>query len=163
MSDVRVYVPTTLSGLAQIVGDGGVGPGPIYVHAVTDALREGYPDGTEEDWEYVAMTAAARGALALLTEGEPPRRVVVVMDIDTVAPVGGGDPTAVAIEEVVSADRIVAVHVDSPDAEDDVGEARDAWEDAANGDEAALSTVDRGLEHELGWFAPQEIGDLLEL
>ena len=162
MSDIRVYIPTTLSGLAQIVGDGGVGPGPIYVHAVTDAMREEYADGTEEDWEYVAMTAAARGALALLTEDEPPRRVVVVMDIDTVVPLGGGDPTAVAIQEVVSADRIVAVHVDSPDAEDDVREARDAWEAAARGDETAQSTVDRGLEHELGWFAAQEVGDLLD-
>ena len=33
---------------------------------------------------------------------------------------------------------------------------------APAGDEAALATVERCLDHELGWFATQEIGDLVE-
>ena len=45
---VRVYVPSSLSLLRDVVVSGGVGPVPILAHAVTDALREAYAEGGEE-------------------------------------------------------------------------------------------------------------------
>lgn len=96
----RVYVPTTLTGLAGFV-QARVIPGP------TERLAA--PDDSEES-EYAAlMTAAA--ASATLLEG-PARRVVVVAEVD--------DPDA-----DIPLERVVAVHVDT---EDDADEDDDlAW------------------------------------
>ena len=73
---VRVYVPTTLTALAGFVGDGGIGPAPVRARAVTAWLREAWPEGDEEEWEYAALMAAADDSAALLTDEDPPRRVV---------------------------------------------------------------------------------------
>lgn len=162
MSGARVYVPTSLSGLAQLLVAGGVGPAPLLGHAVTRRLREEYPEGDEEQWEYVAMTAAAQDALGLLTDDDRPRRVVLALDAGSVADVTGEDPTLVELSEVVPLRRLAAVHVDSPDAEDAVAAARQRWAAAEDGDEDATAVVERCLDHELGWYAAQEIGDLLD-
>lgn len=165
MSDTRVYVPSTLSRLRDVVTDGGIGPSPVLAHAVTETLRDGYPDGTEEDWEYAAMSAAAQDSLGLLAEDDPPRRVVIAVDVGSVVPVDPvdpGRPTLVELLEAAPARSIVSVHVDSADAEDHVAAARAGWVAAENGEEAAVDVVERCLDHELAWFAAQEIGDLLE-
>ena len=47
---VRVYVPTTMTGLRQLVQADGVGPAPFLAHAVTDAVRNELADAGEEDW-----------------------------------------------------------------------------------------------------------------
>lgn len=159
---VRVYVPSTLALLADIVTSGGVGPVPVLAHAVTDELRSAYPDGGDEEWEYAAMSAAAQDSLALLTDEDLPRRVVVALDAPSVTPVEEGDVSLVEIDEVVPAREMAAVHVDSADAEADVSAARGAWADAQDGDTEAVRVVERCLDHELGWFAAQEVGDLLE-
>jgi hypothetical protein len=158
---VRVYVPSSWSGLREMLVAGGVGPVPVAAHAVTDALRAAYPDGGEEEWEYAAMTAAAQEAIGLVTEDDPPRRVVVAMDADSTLPVDGAEPSAVQVDEVVPLRKVAAVHVDSEDAETAVASAVAAWEKAQDGDEEAIASVDRCLEHELGWFAPQELDELL--
>jgi len=159
---VRVYVPSSLSLLRDVVVSGGVGPVPILAHAVTDALREAYAEGGEEEWEYAAMSAAAQDSLALLTEDEPQRRVVIVLDADTVFPVEVSDVTLVEIPEVLPARLVAAVHVDAPDAEEAVAAARGAWAAADAGDADAARVVERCLDHELGWFAAQEVNDLIE-
>jgi hypothetical protein len=161
MSSVRVYVPSTLANLAEVIASGGVGPVPLLAHAVTDALREEYVDGDEEEWEYAAMSAAAQHSIGLLGEDDAPRRVVIALDAPGVLPLAGEDGSSVEVHEVVRASQIAAVHVDSEDAEADVLAARAAWADAKAGDLAAIATVERCLEHELGWYATQEVGDLL--
>lgn len=162
MSETRVYVPSTLSRLRDVVTAGGIGPSPVLAHAVTETLRAGYPDGTEEDWEYAAMSAAAQDSLGLLADDDPPRRVVIAVDVGSVVPVDPGRPTLVELLVVAPARDIASVHVDSADAEDLVAVARAAWLGAENGDEAAVVVVERCLDRELAWFAAQEIGDLLE-
>jgi hypothetical protein len=158
---VRVYVPSSPALLSQVVMSGGVGPVPVAGHAVTDELRAGYPEGGEEEWEYAAMTAAAVDSIGLLTEEDPPRRVVIALDA-TVLPVeGGAEPTLVEVSEAVPFRDVAAVHMDSAEAERDVAAARDCWAQAERGDEQATATVERCLEHELGWYAAQEIGDLV--
>jgi len=156
---VRVYVPSTLGRLRGVVTSDGVGPAPFVAHAVTDELRAAYEDGGDEEWEYAAATAAAQSAVGLLHDEEPARRVVLAVDVPGVRPAELDDPTVVVVDEVVPYRRIAAVLADGPEAEPDVAAARDAL---AAGSEDAETLLDRCLDHELAWWATQEIGDLLD-
>jgi hypothetical protein len=154
----RVYVPSTLGRLRSIVTADGIGPAPFAAHAVTLALREAFAEGGDEEWEYAAATAAAQSSLALLHEGESPRRIVVAVDVESARPADLDDPTVVQVDDVVSIRHVAAVLADTEDAEDDVTAARDAiLEDSAEAEDLA----ERCLTHELAWWATQEIGDLL--
>ena len=158
----RVYVPSSTGGLQNLLLSGGVGPVPVLAHAVTADLRSALPDAGEEEWEYAALTSAAQDSIGLIADEDRPCRVVVVAEAETVLPVPEGEPSLVEIVEVVPLRNVVALHLDSDDAAEDVAAAREVWSAAQEGDEAALATVDRCLDHELGWFATQEIGDLVE-
>lgn len=158
----RVYLPSSLGQLREVVVSGGVGPVPLLGHCVTDALRRSDPDGDEEEWEYAALTAAAQDSLALL-EDDAPRRVVVVADVETVLPVSGAaEPSLVEVVDVIPLRVVAAVHVDAPEAAEAVAAAHEAWPAAQAGDEAAVGLVESCLDHELAWFATQEVGGLLE-
>lgn len=154
----RIYVPSSLGRLRGIVTADGIGPAPFVAHAVTDALREAYADGGDEEWEYAASTAAAQSSLGMLHDAEPPRRVVLAVDVPSARPAGTVDPTVVEVDDVVPFRRIAAVLVDSEDAEADIAVARDAL---LAGSEDAAALEERCLDHELGWWAAQEIGELL--
>jgi hypothetical protein len=157
---VRVYVPTTLRGLAAAVAAGGLGPAPFHAHAVTDALRAALPGAGEEDWEYAAASAASQTSVGMLDAQEPARRVVLAVDVPAPRPVDGDDdPTLVEVDEVVPMRRVAAVLADSQDAEAAVAAARDAVREGAADAPRAL---ERCLDHELGWWATQEIPVLLE-
>lgn len=110
---MRIYLPSTLPGLAGLLATGAL-----------EASVERFAAADEsEEAEYDALSAAAEDATALL-DG-PGRRVVVVAEV--------GD-----VDGPVRLDEIVAVHADS----------------------ATLDPAARDLP-ELGWFAAQEIEDLL--
>jgi hypothetical protein len=156
----RVYVPSSITGLKELLVSGGIGPVPLHAHAVTDDVRAALPDAAEEEWEYAVLNAAALDSVGLLTEDDPPRRVVVVAEAGSVTP--GSDGSLVEVDEVVPLRQVVAVHVDGDDAAEVVAAARAVWSEAEAGDEAATAAVERCLDHELGWFATQEIGDLVE-
>jgi hypothetical protein len=159
MSAVRVYVPSSLSRLRRVVDENGLGPAPFAAHAVTAALRDAYGDGGEEDWEYAAASAAAQSSVGLLTPEEPARRVVLAVDVPRVRPIDSDDPTVVQVDEAVPLRWIAAVLADAVDAQADVATARDA---VARGSADAEDLLERCLEHELGWWATQEVGVLLE-
>jgi hypothetical protein len=152
----RVYVPTTLTRLRAVVTADGIGPAPFVGHAVTPGVREGLPDVGEEEWEYAASTAAAQSSLAMLEDDEPARRVVIAVDVPSARPAGTVDPTVVEVDDVVPFRRVGAVLADAAEAEPDVAAARDAV-----GTPDAEDLAERCLDHELGWWAAQEIGDLL--
>src|ERR1700739_1269827 len=63
---MRVYLPSTILALADVLAKGEAGSPPLRAFAVTPALREAYASGDEEELEYVAMLAAARQSLRLL-------------------------------------------------------------------------------------------------
>jgi hypothetical protein len=110
---VRVYLATTLPGLAGLVAAGQVPAGGERFVAVEES----------EEAEYAALSEAADASATLL--GGPGRRVVVVAEVPD------GDaafPTTL----------VVAVHADSADVDPSAGELPD-----------------------LGWYAVQEIADLL--
>src|SRR6202453_1319799 len=80
---MRVYLASTLPGLADILAQGRAGSAPLRAFAVTPALREAYASGDDEELEYVAMLAAARQSLRLLDAdlAAPRRRVVLAVDV----------------------------------------------------------------------------------
>ena len=167
---MRVYVPLTLSGLAAAHTAGELGPAPLAAYAVTPALREWYVSDDIEELEYAALNRAASASLRLLA-GDPSaarRRVVVAVDIPDASvaadPDRGLDPAAlgeVRIASTVPLAKAAAVHADAGDAESDVAAAAGAVGAADKGDDDAQFTVDGAEDHELLWFAVQEIPDLI--
>ncbi|MFF7449301.1 MULTISPECIES: DUF6912 family protein [unclassified Streptomyces] len=169
---MRVYVPLTLSGLAEAYKTGELGPGPLLAYAVTPALREWYLSDDIEELEYAALNRAAFASLRLLAAdpGAVRRRVVVAVDVpDGTAhadPDRGLDPAAlgeVKVAGAVALAKAAAVHVDAGDAEADVTAAAQALPAADGGDDDAQFVVDGAEDHELLWYATQEIPNLVGL
>jgi hypothetical protein len=170
---MRVYLPSTLSELAVVLRDRQIRAGTAY--AVTAALREAYASGDQEELEYVALTQAARASLRLLAaepqpepEPEPeqprPRRVVLAADVDdslVAIAAHPDDPARVTVTEPVAITRLVSAHVDDTQAEDDIQTAIAALPKADEGDDDAAFAVDQAEGHELGWYATQELPDLV--
>jgi hypothetical protein len=134
---------------------------------VTPGLREWYAEGDEEELEYVAFTRAAQGALRLLREdgAAPPRRVVVSVDVAPEATRRHADQelgsSLIWVLGAVPLAAVAAVHVDSADAAADIAAAADVVEEAAAGDPDAQFTVDSAEDHELEWYDPTELGQLV--
>jgi hypothetical protein len=131
---VRVYVPATLA-LVRAYAQAGLVPAPTPAHAVTEELRAAWPDGSEEEWEYAALTEAAAAAAALV--GARGRRVVLVAEAPAVAPRSG---TEVRVTGDIAFSALAAIHADT--------------------DEVDLADPEADLP-DLGWFGVQELADLL--
>lgn len=177
MSLVRIYLPATLPGLATAGVGGAVLPAQIEVAAagsracaVTPALREWYREGDIDELEYAALTRAAVGSLRLLAAVDAGgglrvlRRVVLAADVpDNVVVLDPDeDPAAVIVADPVRLDQVICAHVDDPSAADDVAAAADLVEAADAGDDDAQFAVDGLGDHELQWYAAQEIPFLLD-
>ncbi|MFJ9742261.1 DUF6912 family protein [Streptomyces sp. NPDC101166] len=168
---MRVYVPLTLPSLAEAHKAGELGSGPLLAYAVTPALREWYVSDDLEELEYAALGRAALASLRLLAaeSAAPRRRVVVAVDVPDGAVVAGpgdegGDEAAlgrVRVTVAVPLAKTASVHVDGEDAEADVRAGAQALAAADGGDGAAQSLVDGVEDHELLWFATQEIPNLV--
>ncbi|MEU3148108.1 MULTISPECIES: hypothetical protein [unclassified Streptomyces] len=161
---MRVYVPLTLSGLAEAYRTGELGAGPLPAYGVTPALREWYRSEDIEELEYAALGRAALASLRLLAAdaGAPRRRVVVAVDVpDRAASADPAGPGELRVDGPVRLDRAAAVHVDAADAESDVTSAAQALPAADAGDADAQSAVDGAEDHELLWYATQEIPNLV--
>lgn len=167
---MRVYVPLTLPGLAEAYRTGQLGDGPFLAHAVTPALREWYASDDLEELEYAALSGAALASLRLLAADAdaPRRRVVVAVEVSDDAarpgPDAGPDATAPGEVRVAGSVRLAkaaAVHVDAADAEPDVAAAARALPAADGGDDEARDAVDGAEDHELLWYATQEIPHLI--
>ncbi len=164
---MRVYLPSTFSGLRALLDNGEVGDPPLPGYAVTGDLREWYAEGDLEELEYSALTLAARASVRLL-DADPDavrRRVVVVVEVpdSAVQLVPHVDRAAVKVSAAVPLRDVQAVHVDDSSAIPDVTIAADAVVEADLGSEEAAFRVEQAEGHELAWYATQEIGPLLEL
>lgn len=161
---MRVYCASTLAALAGVL-DSGTLESPV-AYAVTPALREWYTEGDEEELEYAATTVAARASLRRLAgSGGPARRVVLAVDVPdgTARPAPDVDRAAVRLAGPVDVGRVVSALVDDPAAEDDVAAAVAALGAAEAGDDDAAFLVDSAEDHELGWYATQELAALVAL
>lgn len=164
---MRVYLPATLAMIQEMVAapDGSFGAVGGTGFALTPALREAYVSGDDEELEEVALREAARASLRLLGADEsdlPIRRVVVVADAEaTVRP--DLDDAVVKVAGPVAQADIVAVHVDGADAEKAVMAAVALIDAADLGDEEGELAIGDVEDHDLGWYATQELPFLLEL
>jgi hypothetical protein len=163
---MRVYLPATLSGLAELHKTGRLTPAPLTAYAVTPALREWYTEGDSEELEYAALTDAARASLHLLVDSPeaPRRRVVIAAEVPDAQAVPMHDPSQPGLVRVTSEvplSWVASLHVDDPEALDEVALAVVLLGAAEAGDEDAAFTVDGIDDHELLWYATQELPDLL--
>lgn len=170
---MRVYVPLTLPALRDAHRAGELVPerGATVAYAVTPGLREWYLSDDSEELEYAALNRAAQASLRMLAGSPyvPRRRVVVAFDVaDGVVsfdPDRGLDRESlgeVRIEGAVPLSKAAAVHLDSPEAEADVTAAAEALGAADMGDDDARLTVDGAEDHDLLWYATQEIPHLTD-
>ena len=165
---MRVYIPATLAMLEQLVADGSMQPRSGTAFAVTPALRESYAEGDDEELAEVAIGEAALASLRLLAaEGDVPhlRRAVLIADApaDTVTVRPDLDDAVVRLTGPVPIDRVAAAYVDNAAAEPAVRAAIAVIDDADLGDEDAELTVGDAQDHDLAWYAAQELPFLLEL
>ena len=161
---MRVYLPTTLAGLAAAHAAGRF-EGTLEAHAVTGAVREWYVSGDLEELEYAAFTEAAEASLRLLAGGGGPhRRVVVAADVpDAVVRPRPGETyrSAVTVASAVPLRDVVSVHVDEAEAQDVVAEAVRSLPAADAGNDDARFALDEAEATELLWYDVTEIPDLL--
>ncbi|MGH3882123.1 MAG: DUF6912 family protein [Pseudonocardiaceae bacterium] len=166
---MRVYIPATLTMLRALVDSGELVPISGTAFALTPMLRESYAAGDTEELEYAAMNEAARASLRLLAaeldgdSGVLPRRVVVAADVDGVRLRPDLDDAVVTVAGPVPSLAVAAVHVDVAEAEDAVRSAAAVMDAADLGDPDAEFTLGEAEDHEMAWYATQEVPFLLEL
>ncbi|HLR98304.1 MAG TPA: hypothetical protein VK069_01780 [Mycolicibacillus parakoreensis] len=164
---MRVYIPVTLAMLADLVADGALRPVNGTAFAITPALREAYASGGDEELAEVALRDAALASLRLLAgagKGQlPTRRAVLVADADDAQVRPDLDDAVVRLGAPVALTDVVAAYVDIADAEPAVTAAVAAIDAADLGDEDAELAVGDAQDHDLAWYATQELPFLLEL
>jgi len=164
---VRVYVPATLAMLQQLVGDQSLRARNGTAFAVTPTLREAYSEGDDDELAEVALREAALASLRLLAaeglSGLPPRRAVVVAEIEDATARPDLDDAVVRLGGEVAFNDVIAAYVDNFDAEPAVLPAVEAIDAADLGDEDADFVVGDAQDHDLAWYAPQELPFLIEL
>ena len=166
---MRVYLPATIGMLRSLLTEGKVAAVSGTAFAVTPKLRESYATGDTEELSYAAMADAAMASLRLVSADleadprAPARRVVVCADVPDPRLRPDLDDGAVTLPGPVTMDAVAAVYVDLAEAEEAVRTAADVVDAADLGDADAEFTVGEAEDHELAWYAPQEVSFLLEL
>jgi hypothetical protein len=166
---MRVYLPATVRMVRKLVEERQFQPLSGTGFALTPALRESYSSGDTEELEYAAMREATRASLRLIaSEGAEDekaelRRVVISADVDDVTLRPDLDNAVVRLSGPVPWETVAAVHVDAQEAEDAVRAASEVIDAADLGDPDAEFTLGEAEDHELAWYAPQEVPFLLEL
>ena len=163
-----MYVPATLAMLQQLVADRSMHAVNATAFAVTPTLRESYAEGDDDELADVALRDAALASLRLLAAddqelGLPPRRAVVVAEVDGATARPDLDDAVVRLSGPVTIDEVIAAYVDNADAESAVRAAIEAVDAADLGDEDSELIVGDAQDRDLAWYAPQELPFLLEL
>lgn len=167
---MRVYIPATVSMLRALNAKGEVAAVGDTAFALTPALRESYVSGTAEELEYAAMIEAARASLRLLAgelaedpELTLPRRAVISADVEGATLRPDLDYAVVRLAGPVLVSQVAAVHLDTEDAEPAVRVAAEVIDAADIGDPDAEFSLGDAEDHELAWYATEELPFLLEL
>jgi hypothetical protein len=169
---MQIYIPVTLAMLQQLVDDGSLLPVNGTAFAVTPRLREAYAEGDDDELGDVALREAALASLRLLAGAGaseqpdaklPPRRAVLLADVGEVTLRPDLDDAVVRIGASVAINDVIAAYVDNAAAEADVTAAIAVIDEADLGDEDAELTVGDAQDHDLAWYATQELPFLLEL
>jgi hypothetical protein len=139
--------------------------------AVTPTLRESYAEGDDDELAEVALREAALASLRLLAaegaEGAdnvlPLRRAVLVADVEGATIRPDLDDAVVRLAGPIGVGDVVAAYLDNAGAEPAVRAAIEVVDLADFGDEDAELTVGDAQDHDLAWYATQELPFLLEL
>lgn len=166
-----VYIPATVPMLQQLVADSSLWPVNGTAFALTPRLREAYAEGDDDELADVALREAALASLRLLaaqgaeapSESLPPRRAVLAADVEDVTYRPDLDDAVVRLAGPVRIDQVIAAYVDNAAAEPAVAKAIEAVDAADLGDEDADLIVGDAQDHDLAWYANQELPFLLEL
>lgn len=164
---IQVYIPATLAVLQQLVADGEFRPLNGTAFAVTPTLRESYAEGDDDELAEVALREAALASIRLLAvdlgEGLPARRAVVAAEVEDATFRPDLDDAVVRLAGSVTMDQVVAAYVDNAAAEPAVTAAMEVIDSADLGDEDADLVVGDAQDHDLAWYACQELPFLLDL
>lgn len=184
---MRVYIPATVPMLRELVANRELRPVGGTAFAVTPTLREAYASGDDDELAEVAMAEAARASLRLLaaereeatetsddedTDADAPattyhspvyRRAVIAADVAGAKLRPDLDDAVVRLAGPIGYDRIASVHVDLAEAEPEVAKAVDVVDAADLGDTDAEFVLGDAEDHQLAWYAAQELPFLLEL
>jgi uncharacterized protein DUF6912 len=136
--------------------------------AVTPTLRESYAEGDDDELAEVALREAALASLRLLaaegSDGDLPiRRAVLVADVDGATIRPDLDDAVVRLAGPIGMGDVIAAYLDNAAAEPAVKSAIEVVDLADFGDEDAELTVGDAQDHDLAWYATQELPFLLEL
>lgn len=180
---MRVYVPATIAILRRLQADGELAALGGTAFALTPALRESYAAGDEEELSYAAMAEAGRASLRLLAAEQGDlelggselgdhhggasdvlaRRAVISADVEGARLRPDLDAAVVRLSRPVQLSEVAAVHVDGAEAEDAVRAAVRVIDEADMGEHDAEFVLGEAADHELAWYATQELPFLLEL
>lgn len=170
---MRIYVPATIAMLEQLVAERELVPVSRTAFAVTPALREAYHSGDEDELSEVAMAEAGRASLRLIAAAVPEpgsdapaprfRRAVIAADVEDATHRPDLDDAVVRLGQVLTLKQVASVHVDLAEAEPDIEKAVEIIDDADLGDADAEFVLGDAEDHELAWYATQELPFLLEL
>ena len=152
--------------LQTLVADGSLRAVSGTAFAVTPTLRESYAAGDDDELAEVALREAALASLRLLADegsGLSPRRAVLVAEVDDVTARPDLDDAVVRLAGPIALADVIAAYVDNADAESVVMAAIEVVDKADLGDEDAELAVGDAQDHDLAWYAPQELPFLLEL
>lgn len=165
--------------LRRLVADGELFPVSGTAFAVTPTLREAYAEGDDDELAEVALGEAALASIRLLAadvddeatgedigEGAPEaplRRAVIVADAESVKLRPDLDDAVVRLGAPVTLSDVIAVYVDNEAVEPALRSAIAVIDEADLGDEDAELTVGDAQDHDLAWYATQELPFLLEL
>jgi len=153
--------------LQRLVADRLMHPRSGTAFAVTPTLREAYAEGDDDELADVALREAALASLRLLagegTSDLPPRRAVVVAEVEGATARPDLDDAVVRLSAPIAFTDVIAVYVDNADAEQAVVPAIEAVDAADLGDEDAEFIVGDAQDHDLAWYAAQEVPFLIEL
>ncbi len=165
---MRVYIPATLAMLQRLVADQSMHALSGTAFAVTPTLRESYAEGDDDELAEVALREAAMASLRLLSaEGPstelPLRRAVLVADVEGATIRPDLDDAVVRLAGPIGMGDVIAAYLDNAAAEPAVEAAIEVVDLADFGDEDAELTVGDAQDHDLAWYATQELPFLLDL
>ena len=132
--------------------------GPRAGCAVTPALRDWFADGDDEDLEYAAQSRAADLSLALVAGDHEPRRIILAVDVSAERDRDVDDLVGVVVPGDVNVSDVAAVLIDVRTAIPAVAAAATSLIGSTVDVPPEVETLD---EHELAWYAPEEINGLL--
>jgi hypothetical protein len=173
--------------LQALVADGSIHARSGTAFAVTPTLRESYFQGDDDELAEVALREAGLASLRLLAaeglgaggppacggersdpgideaSGLPPRRAVLVAEVDGATARPDLDDAVVRLAGPVAIADVIAAYLDNAAAESAVLAAVEVIDSADLGDEDAELTVGDAQDHDLAWYASQELPFLLDL